>query len=128
MATFRCEISDPGNLSGRLDELQRFEVTTALTATVNEMAANLRSSTPRQTGSLVNSMRQEVTGVTGRVGYLQDYAPHVEYGHRQAPGRYVPKLGKQLKASYVEGQHFLQAAVEAERPKFRRRLQELMRE
>lgn len=127
MATFRCEISDPGNLSGRLDELQRFEVTTALTATVNEMADGLRSSTPRQTGSLVNSMRQEVTGATGRVGYLQDYAPHVEYGHRQTPGRYVPKLGKQLKASYVEGQHFLQAAVEAERPKFRRRLQELMR-
>lgn len=128
MATFRCEISDPGNLSGRLDELQRFEVTTALTATVNEMADNLRSSTPRQTGSLVNSMRQEVDGTTGYVGYLQDYAPHVEYGHRQQPGRYVPKLGKQLKASYVEGQHFLQAAVEAERPKFRRRLQELVRE
>lgn len=35
------------------------------------------------------------------------YASYVESGHRQTPGRYVPAIGKRLKASWVEGQHFL---------------------
>lgn len=40
------------------------------------------------------------------------YAPYVEYGHRQTPGRYVPALGKRLKASWVEGQYPLKHAEE----------------
>ena len=35
------------------------------------------------------------------------YASYVEYGHRQEPGRYVPAIGKQLKASWVEGKYML---------------------
>ena len=35
-----------------------------------------------------------------------EYAEYVEYGHRQKPGRYVPKLGKRLKHSWVRGQFF----------------------
>lgn len=35
------------------------------------------------------------------------YASYVEYGHRQEPGRFVPALGKRLKASFVEGQYML---------------------
>ncbi len=36
-----------------------------------------------------------------------DYASHVEYGHRQMPGRYVPAIGKRLKASWVPGRFML---------------------
>ncbi len=36
-----------------------------------------------------------------------DYASYVEYGHRQTPGRYVPALGKTLKASWVKGRFML---------------------
>lgn len=36
------------------------------------------------------------------------YASYVEYGHRQTPGRYVPAIGKRLKASWVEGKHMLE--------------------
>lgn len=36
------------------------------------------------------------------------YASYVEIGHKQTPGRYVPAIGKRLKASWVEGQHFLE--------------------
>lgn len=36
-----------------------------------------------------------------------EYASYVENGHRQTPGRYVPAIGKRLKAGWVEGQHFL---------------------
>lgn len=35
------------------------------------------------------------------------YASYVEYGHRQTPGRFVPAIGKKLKASWVQGQFFL---------------------
>lgn len=35
------------------------------------------------------------------------YASYVEYGHRQTPGRYVPALGKSLKASWVKGKFML---------------------
>lgn len=35
------------------------------------------------------------------------YASYVEYGHRQTPGRYVPALGKRLKASWVPGRYML---------------------
>lgn len=42
-----------------------------------------------------------------------EYAQYVEYGHRQTPGRYVPALGKALKASWVKGQ-FMMTKSEAE--------------
>lgn len=35
------------------------------------------------------------------------YAPYVEYGHRQTPGRYVPAIGKRLKKGFVPGLHML---------------------
>lgn len=39
-----------------------------------------------------------------------EYASYVEYGHRQEPGRYVPALGKRLKASWVDGRFMLTRA------------------
>lgn len=118
---------DDGGLSAALDELGRFAVRTAITATVNEMAEDLRASTPRDTGGLVNSLRQEVTDTEGYVGYNAEHAPHVEYGHRQQVGRYVPKLGKRLKAPYVEGQHFLAQEAHKAQPILERRVGDELR-
>lgn len=36
-----------------------------------------------------------------------EYASYVEYGHRQRPGRYVPAIGKTLKAYWVKGRFML---------------------
>jgi len=36
-----------------------------------------------------------------------EYASYVEFGHRQTPGRYVPELGKTLKAGWVNGQFMM---------------------
>ncbi|MDR0671884.1 MAG: HK97 gp10 family phage protein [Oscillospiraceae bacterium] len=47
------------------------------------------------------------------------YAPYVEFGHRQQPGRYVPQIGKRLTASYVEGKHMLEKAVNEVEPRAR---------
>lgn len=41
-----------------------------------------------------------------------EYASYVEFGHRQTPGRYVPAIGKRLKASWVDGQYFLTVSEE----------------
>lgn len=35
------------------------------------------------------------------------YASYVEFGHRQTPGKYVPAIGKRLKASWVNGKYML---------------------
>lgn len=40
-----------------------------------------------------------------------EYAQYYEYGHRQTPGRYVPQIGKRLKASFVKGRYPLQKAI-----------------
>lgn len=39
---------------------------------------------------------------------MVEYAPYVNYGHRQTIGRYVPQIGKKLKRGFVEGQFFLE--------------------
>jgi hypothetical protein len=62
----------------------------------------------------------------GEVGYTAAYAPHVEYGHRQTPGRFVPAIGKRLKADYVPGQHFLRENVERQRFIFREDLKKAL--
>ena len=36
-----------------------------------------------------------------------EYASYVEFGHRQKPGRFVPAIGKRLKAKWVEGKFML---------------------
>ncbi len=41
-----------------------------------------------------------------------EYASYVEYGHRQKPGRYVPALGKSLKAGWVKGRFMLTASLQ----------------
>lgn len=50
--------------------------------------------------------------ITLYVGTNVSYAPCVELGHAQQPGRYVPAIGKRLKASFVQGKPFLRQAME----------------
>lgn len=61
-----------------------------------------------------------------------NYASYVEYGHRQEVGRFVPQIGKRLKAGWVEGQFMLKISeeeVQALAPKLlEKRLNEKLRE
>lgn len=41
-----------------------------------------------------------------------EYASYVENGHRQQPGRFVPALGKTLKAGWVEGRFMMKLSAE----------------
>ena len=49
------------------------------------------------------------------VGTNVYYAPYVELGHKQQPGRFVPKIKKRLKKSWVNGKPFLRPAFENHR-------------
>lgn len=51
---------------------------------------------------------------------LAEYSSYVEYGHLQEPGRFVPKIGKRLKADYVPGRYMATISIheiEKEMPK-----------
>lgn len=49
-------------------------------------------------------LRKSAQYARNSVGYLMDYAPHVEYGHRTRNGGYVP------------GQYYLKRNVDTQRP------------
>ena len=58
--------------------------------------------TPVDTGELRNTSFANVQDY--EFGYTEDYAPHVEYGHRTRGGGFVP------------GQYYLKKNVETQRP------------
>ena len=77
---------------------------------------NAESRTPVQSGELRRSWQLKGpffagSDITIELRNSKNYASFVENGHRQTPGRYVPAIGKKLKASWVPGQHFLQKAT-----------------
>jgi len=72
-----------------------------------------------KTGNLRNSIAHEMRGTNAvAVGTNVQYAPYVEYGHNQQPGRYVPKLGKRLVASHVAAKPFLQPGIEEHKSEY----------
>jgi len=67
---------------------------------------------PVKTSNLKNSITHHSSPEMAVVGTDVEYAPYVEFGHRQEPGRYVPAIGKRLVASYVDGIPYMAPAVE----------------
>ena len=77
---------------------------------------NAEANTPVKTGDLRRSWQLigpifSGADISIELRNGKNYASFVENGHRQTPGRYVPAIGKRLKASWVPGQHFLQKAT-----------------
>jgi HK97 gp10 family phage protein len=67
-----------------------------------------------KSGRLKASIRYVVdsgTPTTAVVGSDADYAPFVEFGHSQTPGRFVPSLGKRLVADHVKPYPFVRPAI-----------------
>ena len=62
--------------------------------------------TPVDSGELRLSrgITPATSGIDGEFGYVKEYAPHVEFGHRTRNGGYVP------------GQRFLEGNTELQRP------------
>ncbi len=62
-----------------------------------------------------------------RVGTNVKYAPYVEHGHRQEPGRYVPAIGKRLVRSFVPGKPYLFPAFFMHEPEIKKELKKKFR-
>ena len=62
-------------------------------------------------GTLRQSITSDVRGNSVFVGSDLEYAPYVETGHKQKPGRFVPRLGKRLKAKYVAPRPYLRPGI-----------------
>lgn len=61
------------------------------------------------------------------VGYTSEYAPHVEFGHRQEVGRYVAAIGKRLVVPWVYGQFYFMQNVKTQAPIYNQYLLDYVR-
>lgn len=85
----------------------------ALEIVGNKAADYAAGLAPVDTGNLKNSMTCDVSMDEKAVyiGTDVEYAPYVEFGHRQEVGRYVPAIGKRLVNAYVPAKPFLKPAI-----------------
>lgn len=74
---------------------------------------NLKRNRSVDTGNLRNSVtHKRFDSKTEIVGSAVKYAPYVELGHHQQPGRFVPAIKKRLVRKFVPGKPYLRPAVE----------------
>jgi|SRR5690625_549857 len=92
----------------------------------------VKSSNPRIGGTPVDTSELRLsTGVNlsnETMGYTKDYAPHVEFGHRQQVGRYVHAIRRRLVKPYVPGQYFLRTNFNMQKPIYKKDLEEAIKE
>lgn len=109
---------DIKGLDGLLDKVGRLSpeidgaVSRAMTDEGFSWRDDVRANTPVDTGDLQRSWSltgPDKKGIKFEMDLANnlEYAEHVEYGHRQEPGRFVPAIGKRLVADYVPGSYML---------------------
>lgn len=109
--------ADLEDLLARLESGGREHVTEQAMKHLAQRTVDMaKKNTPVDTGQLRRSwMVREASALRVVVVNYASYAEYVEYGHRQRPGRFVPKLGKRLKHSWVRGQFFAKRTGESVR-------------
>lgn len=118
---FNLEIKGTEELSMKLlkkDSTKWGEVANKSLAEMRNRGAH-PPGTPIDSGELRLSRKVKKANInkafSGEFGYIKDYGPHVEYGHRTRSGGYVP------------GQYYLKGNVDAQREIYRNDLLEEMR-
>lgn len=108
-------------LSQKLYEMNAIQFNAVALKSLKEMMGRAKIKSPSPGGTPVDTgeLRKSV-GVTGthgdrssftaELGYTEEYAPHVEYGHRTKDGGWVP------------GQKYLAHNVEIQRPIYKQDL------
>lgn len=91
--------SDIDRLSEKLKAMNEIRFDAVVKKNVTQMLNTARNGgTPVDTGEL----RKGSSTYGDEMGYISEYAPHVEYGHRTLDGGFVP------------GQHFLKINAETQ--------------
>ena len=80
--------------------------------------------TPVKTGRLRGSYQIKFGNLRGELYPTANYALFVHEGHRQTPGRFVPAIGKRLVKAFVQGNPFLQNAVDRANNKINKNFEE----
>ena len=82
------------------------------------------------TGLLRNSVSHTVDTSEKAVyiGTNVEYAPYVEYGHKQEVGRYVPAIGKRLKNPHVPAKPFLRPAAAEHNDEYKRLMEKALKD
>lgn len=88
---------------------------TAEAHAVVNITRNRSVDTGRLRGSITH---KQIDDNTEAVGSNVEYAPYVELGHHQTPGRYVPAIKKRLKASWVNPKPYLRPAIDEHREEY----------
>ncbi len=89
-----------------------FIISNAVKKSAGIVESSAKQNCPVGTGNLRESIHYELKrkGFEARIGpdeIITPYAPYVEKGHIQQPGRYVHAIGKRLVKSFVEGKWFM---------------------
>ena len=94
--------ADIDNLADALRSMNEVQFNAVVKKNVTQMLNTARSGgTPVDTGELRKS-----SGTYGdEMGYTEEYAPHVEYGHRTRDGGYVP--GQRFLKTNADTQAFI---------------------
>jgi phage gpG-like protein len=84
---------------------------------------------PKDTGNLQNSItHQQIDKDSVLIGTAVEYAPFVELGHHQEPGRYVPAIKKRLVKDWVPAKPFLRPAIENHMDEYKNVIEKVMKE
>lgn len=113
--TIRVDVSGLSEFTKKMNDLPRLIDATIIETMAEDgkdWEADVRANTPKDTGDLRRSWTLDPPSKAGKAIEMElsnnlEYAEHVEYGHRQEPGRFVPAIGKRLKADYVQGYNML---------------------
>lgn len=80
--------------------------------------------TNRLRASITHQLQGDLSVAIGTNVY---YAPYVELGHAQQPGRYVPAIGKRLVKSWVDGKPFIRPAIEEHKDEYKEIVEQFMK-
>lgn len=109
-------------------------VSEILTDSADNIVNNTKKRTNRITGKLQDSWQHDEVKVNQEgnfsveIGSDCEYAKFVEEGHRQTPGRFVPAIGKKLKADFVKGRHMLGDSITEEEDNLNKNIDELLKD
>ena len=108
------------NLAGVAQKLKDNNIVAKAAVIVAEQMSENASGRPGpnvRTGKLKSYIETHFTGDNeARVGFFGEmavhYAPDIEFGHRQTPGRYVPAIHRKLVADFVQAYPFIAPVIE----------------
>lgn len=112
------------------------EMKKAIEKALNKVGAKARQYSkdrycPVKTGKLKNSIHYRYSVENGQAMvelYSDcDYAPYVEMGHHQEPGRYVPAIGKRLVRDWVPPKPFMRPAIERHTSEYKRMMKSVLK-